>query len=56
MRLVFPVQFDTAEEDACPDGLEMVELWIADRPRSSAALRLLDRVTRDILQDGRLGT
>lgn len=31
-RLVFPLSFDTDEEDACPDCLEMVELYLHDRP------------------------
>jgi hypothetical protein len=31
VRLVFPLPFDTAEDDACPDCLAMVELWVHDR-------------------------
>jgi hypothetical protein len=33
VRLVFPVPFDDKdEEDACPDCLAMVDLWVRDRP------------------------
>lgn len=39
MRLVFPVPCDTAEEDPCPNCLEMVELWIADHPAFDARVR-----------------
>lgn len=31
VRLVFPVPFDTAEDDACKSCLAMASLWIADR-------------------------
>ncbi|MCB1256477.1 MAG: hypothetical protein KDB26_05190 [Microthrixaceae bacterium] len=31
-RMIFPLSFDTAEPDACPKCLEMVELWLNDRP------------------------
>lgn len=30
-RMIFPLSFDTAEPDACPRCLEMVELWLTDR-------------------------
>jgi hypothetical protein len=31
VRLVFPVRFDTNENDACPKCLEMADLWVSDR-------------------------
>lgn len=29
--VLFPLPFDTGEDDACPDCLEMVRLWVHDR-------------------------
>ena len=31
MRVVFPMLFDTEEPDACPQCLDMVNLWVTDR-------------------------
>ncbi|MBS9535093.1 hypothetical protein KIH27_16010 [Mycobacterium sp. M1] len=31
VRLIFPLSFDTGEDDACAECLEMVELWTTDR-------------------------
>ncbi|TXI55923.1 hypothetical protein [Mycolicibacter arupensis] len=31
VRLIFPLSFDTDEDDACPNCLEMVDLWLTDR-------------------------
>lgn len=31
VRLIFPLSFDTDEDDACPTCLEMVGLWLNDR-------------------------
>lgn len=39
VRLVFPVPFDTAEDDACPECLGMAELWVSDRPGFDARVR-----------------
>lgn len=39
VRLVFPLPFDTNEDDACPDCLAMVELWVSDRPAFDARIR-----------------
>lgn len=30
VRLIFPLSFDTSEDDACAECLEMVELWMTD--------------------------
>ncbi|MFT9711340.1 hypothetical protein ACM0A9_23165 [Mycobacteroides abscessus subsp. abscessus] len=37
--MVFPLPFDTNEDDACPDCLAMVELWVSDRPAFDARIR-----------------
>lgn len=39
VRLVFPVPFDTNEDDACPECLEMAELWVGDRPAFDTRIR-----------------
>lgn len=39
VRLVFPVPFDTAEDDACPECVEMAQLWVDDRPAFDARIR-----------------
>lgn len=39
MRLVFPVPFDTAEDDACPECVEMAQLWVYDRPAFDARVQ-----------------
>lgn len=39
MRLVFPLPFDTDEDDACPDCLAMVELWLHDRAEYDRRVR-----------------
>lgn len=39
MRLVFPVPFDTDEDDACPECLEMADLWATDRDAYDARVR-----------------
>ncbi|OKH84421.1 hypothetical protein EB75_04625 [Mycobacterium sp. ST-F2] len=36
VRLVFPVPFDTSEDEACPECVEMAELWVSDRPAFDA--------------------
>jgi hypothetical protein len=47
VRLVFPVPFDTAEDDACPECLEMAELWVSDRPAFDARIRELEDRRRE---------
>ncbi len=39
VRLVFPVPFDTNEDDACPECLAMADLWVRDRPAFDARVR-----------------
>lgn len=39
VRLVFPVPFDTNEDDACPECLAMADLWVSDRPAFDARVR-----------------
>ncbi|CPZ76836.1 Uncharacterised protein [Mycobacteroides abscessus] len=36
---MFPVPFDTNEDDACPECLAMAELWVSDRPAFDARIR-----------------
>ncbi|SHX67115.1 Uncharacterised protein [Mycobacteroides abscessus subsp. abscessus] len=39
VRLVFPVPFDTDEDDVCPECREMAQLWVGDRPAFDARVR-----------------
>ncbi|ULP48350.1 hypothetical protein [Mycolicibacter virginiensis] len=39
VRLVFPVPFDTAEDEVCPDCRTMAQLWVSDRPAFDERVR-----------------
>ncbi len=39
MRVVFPMSFDTDEDDACPQCLDMAQLWVTDREEYDRRVR-----------------
>jgi hypothetical protein len=47
VRLVFPVPFDTAECYACPECVEMAQLWVDDRPAFDARVEEREQRRRE---------